>query len=155
MLRAQAAEAQWHQETESAEEFALAGRFRPQRLHEQLSISRLALPRRQAIGQAAVLLAAGVPVELLIVVAELIATTLLIATEIAAPAVRPAQIFAKQTRTRMPSRKSRQAQPSATASASPSSSLSHEKLFLSPRDFIVRYCCGPKFRMAAAACRRM
>jgi hypothetical protein len=58
-------------------------------------------------------------------------------------------------------RKSRPAQPSAIEFAYTSPIFSNENLFLSPSDFlsscdfIACYCCGPKFRMAAAACRRM
>jgi hypothetical protein len=52
-------------------------------------------------------------------------------------------------------RKSRPAQPSAIEFACTSPTFSNENLFQSLSDLIASYCCGPKFRMAAAACRRM
>jgi hypothetical protein len=65
-----------------------------------------------------------------------------------------AQIIAR-ARMKVQRRKSRPAQPSAIEFACTSPTFSNENLFLSPCDLIACYCCGAKFRTAAAACRRM
>jgi hypothetical protein len=88
--------------------------------------------------------------------APVVFATIAVAAEQAALSV---QIIAR-VRTKPRRRKSRQVQPSAVEFASTSPTFSWENLFLSSDfrstcDFIARYCCGLKFRTAAAACRRM
>jgi hypothetical protein len=84
--------------------------------------------------------------------AMIVAVAMIVAAQEARSA--SAQIIAR-ARMKVQRQKSRPAQPSAIEFACTSPALSNENLFLSPCDFIARYCCGPKFRTAAAACRRM
>jgi hypothetical protein len=162
MSLAELPEVQLHQEMDFAAESALAARLPARRFREWLSPSQRELRQAQAVDPAAIAVAQVSPVAAELIVAPLLLAKkmtieIVTASEIVERAAQLAssQIIAPKKRTQMPRRKSRPAQPSAIAFAPTSPAVSHENLILSPRDFIGCYCCGPKFRMAAAACRRM